>query len=60
LLSISEKRRGTIKNTFVRLNPECPSTQNHNTVKSLFPPPIRLAPDIHVMSRSFSIIGIKK
>ena len=36
LLSISERRRGTIKNTFVRLNPKCPSTQNHNSVKPLF------------------------
>lgn len=36
LLSISE-RRGAIKDTFVTLNPKCPSTQNHNTVKPLFP-----------------------
>ena len=53
LLSISERRRGTIKNTFVTLNPKCPSTQNHNSVKPLFPPPMRLAPDIHVIASSF-------
>ena len=63
LLSISERRRGTIKNTFVTLNPKCPSTQNQNTVKPIFPclfylptcllPPIRKSQFIESGCNSF-------